>query len=138
MGGDVGGVGDEDVPSGLGFDAVEPSAVKDVCLLEGYLGRCWGGGEGAEVGVVLQIFVRKSDGEGGDVDAVDLKVGECGGEERVEEEGDAACAGAEVEDAEGGGSVVVGEEGVGEVGDYGVGFWSWGGVRWIDLLCGEG
>ena len=43
-------------------------------------------------------------------------MGDFGGEEGVEEEGDTACAGAEVEDAEGGGVGVMGEEDVGEVG----------------------
>ena len=69
-----------------------------------------------ETGVVVEVFVGESDGEGGDFDAVDKGRGDGGVEEGVEEEGDAACAGAEVEDLEGWGFGVVGEEEVGEVG----------------------
>ena len=80
---------------------MEPFGIEDVCLLEGDVGG-GGGVEAAElVGVVLEIFVCESDGVGGDVDAVDEGVGDLGVEEGVQEEGDAACAGAEVEDAEG-------------------------------------
>ena len=72
--------------------------------------------EGAETDVVVEVFVGERDGKGGNVDAVDERAGDLGVEERVEEEGDAACAGAEVEDAESGGEGGVGEEELGEVG----------------------
>lgn len=59
------------------------------------------------------------------------------GEEGVEEEGDAACAGAEVEDAEGvrrggggGGGAKGGEEEGGEMGSQGFGLGSRG-YRWL-------
>ena len=73
--------------------------------------------EVVETGVVVEVFVGERDGGGGDVDAVDIGVGDLGVEEGVEEEGDAACAGAEVEDLEGWGEGSTGEEEVGEVGD---------------------
>ncbi len=60
--------------------------------------------------------MREGDGVGGDVDAVDEGRGDGGVEEGVEKEGDAACAGAEVEDAELWGLGGVGEKGVREVG----------------------
>lgn len=63
------------------------------------------------VGVVVEIFVGERDGEGGNVDAVDVGVGDFRVQKGVEEKGDAACAGAEVEDVD-----AAGEEGVGEVG----------------------
>ena len=72
--------------------------------------------EVVETDVVVEVFVGESDGKGGDVDAVDKRVGDLRVEEGVEEEGDAACAGAEVEDLEGWGVGEAGEEGVREVG----------------------
>lgn len=65
---------------------------------------------------MLEILTRESDSEGGDIDAVDVGMGDGGVEEGVEEERDAACAGAEVEDADGGEWGGVSEEGAGEVG----------------------
>lgn len=49
-----------------------------------------------------EVFVCEGNGEGGDVDAVDVEVegGDVGVEEGVEVQGYAACAGAEVEDTE--------------------------------------
>ena len=70
------------------------------------------------VGIVVEVLAGERDGEGGDVDAVDVDVGvgDCRVQEGVEEEGDATCAGAEVEDVDGWGEGRVGEEGLGEVG----------------------
>lgn len=53
---------------------------------------------------VGEVFVCEGCGEGGYVDAVDVEVvgGDVWGEEGVEVQGYAACAGAEVEDTEGG------------------------------------
>ena len=94
---------------------MEPGGGEDVCFLKGYL-RESGGVEVVETGVVVEVFVGESDGGGGDVDAVDKRVRDLGVEEGVQEEGDAACAGAEVEDLEGWGVWDAGEEEVREVG----------------------
>lgn len=59
-------------------------------------------GEFAPADGVGEVFVCERNGEGGDVDAVDVEVegGDVGVEEGVEVQGYAACAGAEVEDTE--------------------------------------
>ena len=95
-----GGLEIRDVPIFICFYAGEPFGIENICLFKGYLRR-GGGVEGAETDVVVEVFVGESDGGGGDVDAVDKRVGDLGVEEGVQEEGDAACAGAEVEDLEG-------------------------------------
>lgn len=59
-------------------------------------------GRKAAIGnVVPDVFIREAHGVGRDVDTVDMEVWNSAGEQRVEEEGDAACASTEVQCSQG-------------------------------------